>query len=87
MSSIRVVFATATMSLLTADGANVPVQMGSHWPAEDPLVRQHPAQFADDPRFGLSWTGQPPAYMSLPPGEPIPSDEPPVTGRTQGRKS
>ena len=75
MSSIPVVYATATASLVMGNGAVVAVQMGSHWPADDPLVRQHPANFGDDPRYGLSWTGEPPAYMSIPPGQPIPGVE------------
>lgn len=80
---IRVVYARATMSLMTEDGANVPVRMGSHWPAEDPLVLAHPDQFSGDPRFGMSWTGTPPAYMSLPPDAPLPADGLPPTAGAQ----
>ena len=30
------------------------VVMGQHWPADDPVVRDHPGLFSDDPRYGLA---------------------------------
>ena len=50
-----IVFATAT--LIVSDpktGASVPVNHGTHWPADDPIVVAYPSFFTDDPRFGLS---------------------------------
>lgn len=85
MNEIRVVYAKSTISLPTVNGANIHVRQGSHWPADDPLVREHPNEFSNDPRFGMCWSGQPPAYMALPPGEPLPGDEAPAQPR--GRRS
>lgn len=64
-----VVFATETASLTMTNGGQVTVRKGSHWPADDPLVREWPSFFAPDPRYGLSWSGEPPASMSEPPVE------------------
>jgi hypothetical protein len=64
-----VVYATETVSLDTPDGGSVLVRKGTHWPADDPLVRAHPRLFAADPRYGLSWSGPPPRAMAEPPVE------------------
>jgi hypothetical protein len=64
-----VVFATETASLTSPDGSSVLVRKGTHWSADDPLVRAYPGVFAADPRYGLSWTGPPPPEMSEPPVE------------------
>jgi len=45
-----IVFATRTFVTGTA-GA---VVLGTHWPADDPIVRAHPECFTADPRYGLS---------------------------------
>lgn len=74
MASIEVVFATETASLRLSNGAMVTIHKGSHWPANDAVVQQHPSNFSRDPRYGLSWTGQPPTYMTLSPDEPLPSE-------------
>lgn len=29
---------------------------GSHWPADDPYVRDNPGQFSADPRYHLAFT-------------------------------
>lgn len=59
-------------------GHPIHVQMGSHWPADDPLVRARPDLFTTDCRFGLSWAGDPPAFMSLPPDADIGEDGEPI---------
>lgn len=34
---------------------------GSHWPADDPIVLLQPTLFSEDPRYGLSFSVEPPA--------------------------
>ena len=63
-----VVYAKDTGSLPTPGGP-VLVHKGSHWPADDPVVRANAGWFTTDPRYGLSWSGEPPASMSEPPVE------------------
>lgn len=64
-----VVYAIESAAMSTPDGGSVLVRKGTHWPADDPLVRANPQWFADDPRYGLSWSGPPPAEMATPPVE------------------
>jgi hypothetical protein len=45
------------------------VHVGEHYPADDPAVKAMPDAFTTDPRYGVQWTGQPPAEMSEPPVE------------------
>jgi len=66
---VDVVFAKDTVMLTSSDGGSVPVRKGSHWSASDSLVRENPAWFTPDPRYGLSWSGEPPAEMAEPPVE------------------
>jgi len=35
------------------DGSTVPLNIGEHWPADDPVVKAYPQLFTDDPRYGL----------------------------------
>jgi hypothetical protein len=65
---VNVVFAKDTAELPIASGP-VFVRKGSHWPADDAVVKAYPGWFTDDPRYGLSWSGQPPAEMAEPPVE------------------
>jgi hypothetical protein len=67
---MNVVYAIETASLTTPDGGSVLVRKGTHWPADDPLVKANPQWFAEDPRYGLSWSGTPPREMADPPGRP-----------------
>lgn len=70
------------MDLVFAKGAqiigDVRVVFGSHWPADDPFVIEHPSLFSRDPRWGLVYTIEPPGYrdgtddLSHPPPEPVP---------------
>lgn len=50
-----IVFASTTA--IASDprtGASVPVNHGTHWPTDDPIVLAYPDFFTDDPRYGLS---------------------------------
>lgn len=68
------VFAKATVSV-TDLGYLVAVQGGSHWLASDPLVAARPDLFTEDCRFGLSWTGEPPACLAVPPEDELANDD------------
>lgn len=64
-------FAKATASLGDL-GYPITVQGGSHWLADDPLVKAHPDLFTADCRYGLTWSGEPPECLSVPPdGEDV----------------
>lgn len=83
------VFAKANASLSDL-GYPVAVQGGSHWLADDPLVQAHPDLFTTDCRYGLAWSGEPPACLSVPPDEDdlaLPDDESgaAVTSRARSR--
>jgi hypothetical protein len=56
---MRIVYAKATTMVAFTNGRSEMVGAGTHWPANDPLVRSHPDLFSDDPRFGLSYTVEP----------------------------
>lgn len=65
------VFAKTTT--VVADlGSPARVQAGSHWLADDPLVRARPDLFTEDCRYGLAYSGEPPAILALAPGEEDP---------------
>jgi len=74
------VFAKGTVSLVL-DGAPIGVPGGSHWLADDPLVLAHPEAFTTDCRYGLAFSGEPPAVLSIPPGE----EDPVMTGKVRAR--
>jgi len=57
------VFANTT-AVLTESGFPFTVHMGSHWLADDPLVRAHPELFTEDCRYGLQWSGQEPECVT-----------------------
>jgi hypothetical protein len=38
------------------------LRKGTHWPADDPVVRSHPDLFSTDPRFGLWYSVEPDGY-------------------------
>jgi hypothetical protein len=50
-------------------GYPVNVQGGSHWLATDPLVAARPDLFTRDCRYGLSWSGDAPECLSVPPDD------------------
>jgi hypothetical protein len=64
-----VVYAIESAAMSTPDGGSVLVRKGTHWPADDPLVRANPQWFAPDPRYGLSWSGPVPPEMAEAPGQ------------------
>lgn len=75
------VFAMGTVSLVGPDGAAVGVPAGSHWLADDPLVLAHPEAFTTDCRYGLAYSGEPPACLSIPPGQ----EDPEMTAKVRSR--
>jgi hypothetical protein len=50
---MKVVYATQTASIMMPEGYPVTVLLGTHWWADDPVVRANPDLFSDDPRNGL----------------------------------
>lgn len=62
---MEIVYATGTRHV----GTGV-VHKGSHWPADDPVVKAHPDLFSDDPRYGLSYSAQPEGW-DAPEGHPV----------------
>jgi hypothetical protein len=67
---MQIVYAKYSASVATPDGGQAVVQGGTHWRADDPLVKAAPAgMFSPDPRYGLNWYGPPPPEMAEPPVE------------------
>lgn len=58
---IDVVYATQTFNA-NIDGVSVAVHGGTHWPAEDPVVKAHPAAFSSDTRYGMRYSRVPDGY-------------------------
>ena len=52
-----IVYATGTRHVGTGM-----VRKGSHWPADDPVVKAHPDLFSADPRFGLNYSVEPDGF-------------------------
>jgi hypothetical protein len=69
------VFAKATVQTMEL-GFPFKVTAGSHWLAGDPLVQLRPDLFTQDCRYGLSYSGDQPECLRLPPD----ADEPEPTG-------
>lgn len=69
---IECVYATGTFPVTSEiTGQRLMVRQGSHWPANDPIVRQHPEAFSTDPRYGLQYSQEPSGW-----------DDPPVETAT-----
>lgn len=68
---MNVVYATVNAVIPMPDGSRVVIHAGTHWPVDDPVVRQQPSMFSDDPRYGLSYTAQPEGWeeATAAPGE------------------
>lgn len=66
-----VVYATANAAVALEDGSTHMVRGGTHWHADDPVVKAQPSMFSADPRYGLSYSSAPPELF-IPPDEPIP---------------
>jgi hypothetical protein len=70
---IEHVFAKSDFPAQTASGARLVVRKGSHWPANDPVVEQHPDAFTADPRYGMQYSEEPAGW-----------DAPPIESATAG---
>lgn len=68
---MKIVYATATTSVTLDGGGSGLVEKGTHWSADDPIVRRHPDLFSEDPRYGLRFSVEPDGY-----------DDPPVEQAT-----
>jgi hypothetical protein len=68
---IETVYATADFPVEGPIGQRLMVRKGTHWPADDPVVRQHPDAFSPDPRYGLQYSQEPKGW-----------DDPPVETAT-----
>lgn len=53
---MRAVYAKSTTVVTMPGGYPMRIQAGSHWSAEDPLVKSRPDLFSDDPRYGMSYS-------------------------------
>lgn len=54
---MQIVFATTTATVTVGPGNHTTILVGEHWPASDPIVRDHPDLFTADPRYGLRVSG------------------------------
>ena len=56
VARFKVVYARDQRWVSTEDGRSLFVLFGSHWSADDPVVKVHPDLFSDDPKYGLSFS-------------------------------
>lgn len=74
------VFAKTTT--VVGDGGHpTRIQAGSHWLADDAVVRAHPDLFTEDCRYGLAFSGEPPGCLAIPPGV----EDPVMTEKVRAR--
>lgn len=66
-----VVYARESRFIPSPAGGGRMVQGGEHWPADDPIVREHPDLFSSDARYGLAFSVDPAGW-----------DDPPVEQAT-----
>lgn len=59
---IDVVYAMATAYINLPTGTRARVSKGTHWPADDPVVRSRPDLFSSDPRWGMLYSVEPVGY-------------------------
>jgi hypothetical protein len=59
---INVVYATAQFQTVLNNGQRAVIPKGSHWPADDPVVRANPDVFSTDPRYGMLYSVEPAGY-------------------------
>lgn len=78
------VFAKSAGVVQMPGGYPVTVAGGSHWLADDPVVLHRPDLFTADCRYGLSWSGEPPHCLTIPPDD---DDEPAVRGRPRAARA
>jgi hypothetical protein len=62
--TIQVVFATDTRRVELPAGGYGVIPKGSHWPADDPIVKAHSDVFSDDPRWGMLYSTEPEGYQA-----------------------
>jgi hypothetical protein len=62
VTDIDVVYATGSEPVTLRTGQTIVIPKGSHWPADDPVVRSRPHLFSDDPRYGLLYSEAPRGY-------------------------
>jgi hypothetical protein len=56
---MEVVYAKDSAVVPLDNGGRVMVRKGTHWPANDPIVKTQPSLFSTDPSYGLSYTADP----------------------------
>jgi hypothetical protein len=67
---VQVVYVKVDSAVVTLpSGTPWTLMKGQHYPADDPVVTANPGMFTSDPRYGLTWTGEPPAEMAEAPVE------------------
>lgn len=64
-----VVYATANAVVTLSSGAQFVVRGGTHWPADDEVVRENPSLFSTDPRYGLTYSSAPREMSAAPEAE------------------
>jgi hypothetical protein len=62
---MMVVYATSSAVVALPNGSRFRVAKGSHWPADDPIVRAQPSLFSDDARYGLTFSSEPTEYEDV----------------------
>lgn len=63
---IECVYATGDFPAVSQIGQRLMVRKGTHWPADDPIVRDHPECFSPDPRYGLQYSAEPEGWNEPP---------------------
>lgn len=67
---MQVVYVRVDSAVVTLpSGTPWTLMKGQHYPADDPVVTANPGMFSSDPRYGVTWTGEPPAEMAQPPDD------------------
>lgn len=57
-----IVYATTSSVVTLPDGGQHRVAKGTHWPADDPVVKAQPSLFSRDARYGLNFSAPPAGY-------------------------
>jgi hypothetical protein len=65
-----VVYATTNAVVPLPGGGQHVVRAGTHWPADDPIVKAQPSLFSSDPAYGLNYSARPEVeQVTAAPGE------------------
>jgi len=59
---IKAMFATQQFQTVLGNGQVAVISKGSHWPADDPVVRANLDKFSEDPRYGMLYSVEPDGY-------------------------